>query len=196
MVLTLLMNLKPWLSHCPLSTGGWNQTSWMFLWLSPSHFSSQSEASWEKGMFIWEEQRADPRVQPDLISYSLRLARPCDMRGERNPPKRAAMKAVKMRGKVKTASPCLSSEKTAILQLWESQPHKGGGGCSYLRRGPWGRMVGCRCSQGSKGRPGLTRPRRCYSCCNRQRSEAGVGSQRWGESRGETRQTLSYLAEF
>ena len=49
-----------------------------------------------------------------LISYSLRLARPCDMRGERNPPKRAAMKAVKMRGKVKTASPCLSSEKTTM----------------------------------------------------------------------------------
>ena len=49
-----------------------------------------------------------------LISYCLRLARPCDMRGERNPPKRAAMKAVKMRGKVKTASPCLSSEKTGM----------------------------------------------------------------------------------
>ena len=57
-------------------------------------------------------------------------------------------------------------------------------------------MAGCRCSQGSKGRPGLTRPLLGYSCCNRQRSEAGAGSQSSGEPRAESRQTLSYLADI
>ena len=64
-----------------------------------------------------EEERGGRCSQSHLISYSLRLARPCDMRGDRNPPKRAAMKAVRMRGKVKTASPCLSSEKTRMGRL-------------------------------------------------------------------------------
>ena len=37
---------------------------------------------------------------------------PWDIRGDRKPPKRAAMKAVRTRGAVRTASnPCLSTEK-------------------------------------------------------------------------------------
>ena len=66
---TLSVNLKPWLSHCPLSTGGWNQTSWMFLSLSPSHSSSQSGASWFhtasgwRDPVIWEAREIPRREQ-------------------------------------------------------------------------------------------------------------------------------------
>ena len=66
---------------------------------------------------------------------------------------------------------------------------------SYLRRGPWDPRAGCRCSPGSRGRPGR-RPPPPGCSCSRERPGAGVGSQSSGGSRAEPRQTLSDLPDI
>ena len=163
----------------------------MFLWLSPSHSSSRSEASWVN-VYQLEWGGGERREILSLTWFRTPWGWPGPEISEATEIPRRERQWRRWGWEGKWRRPRLVFPARRLERSDWERGRAGGPVSRYLRREPWGLRAGCRSSLGSRETPGLTRPPPGYSC-SRERPEAGAESLRWGESRGQSRQILSAL---